>query len=57
MAAAYARAGDIDKATWEADPIRIMYPDFSVERVKRLLPFNDATDRGHFFDGLRRAGR
>lgn len=56
LAAAYALAGAIDDAQWEAEQIMTMDPDFSIDRIEKIFPFRDPADRGHFTEGLRRAG-
>ena len=56
LAAAYAQAGAIDEAEWEADQVLTLNPDFSLQRMEKSLPFKDAKDLRHFTDGLRMAG-
>ena len=56
LAAAYAQAGAIEDAQWEADQIMTMDPDFSMERIEKVFPFKDPADRERFIEGLRKAG-
>ncbi|MGD8674005.1 MAG: tetratricopeptide repeat protein, partial [Thiogranum sp.] len=56
MAAAYAQAGDVESAQWEADQILTMDPNFSLKRIERTLPFKDPADRERVLEGLRKAG-
>ena len=56
LAAAYAQAGEVDEARWEADQVLILNPDFSLQRMEKTLPFKDAEDLQHFIEGLRLAG-
>jgi len=56
LAAAYAQAGAIDDARWEADQILIMDPEFSMARIEKIFPFKDPADRDRFTEGLHKAG-
>jgi adenylate cyclase len=56
LAAAYAQAGKIDEAKWEAEQLLVDDPEFSVGRIERVFPFSDPKDLEHFLDGLRKAG-
>jgi len=56
MAAAYAQAGDVDSAQWEAEQILTMDPNFSLKRIEGTLPFKDPADRDRVLEGLRKAG-
>ncbi|MGD8852811.1 MAG: tetratricopeptide repeat protein [Gammaproteobacteria bacterium] len=55
-AAAYAQAGDMENAQWEADQITTMDPDFSLGRIEGTFPFKDPGDRERILQGLRKAG-
>jgi TolB-like protein/DNA-binding winged helix-turn-helix (wHTH) protein len=56
LAAAYAQAGRMDDADWEAEQVRILNPDFSLPAIAEAFPFKDPGDRDHFVAGLRKAG-
>lgn len=56
LAAAYAQAGDIDEAQWEADQVLTLNPEFSLRHMQQTFPFKHSTDREHFLLGLRKAG-
>ena len=56
LASAYAQAGAIEDAQWEADQIMTMDPDFSMQRIEKIFPFKDPADRKRFIEGLRKAG-
>jgi adenylate cyclase len=56
LAAAYAQAGRVEDATWEAEQVLAVNPDFSVSRISEAFPFKDPADLEHFLDGLHKAG-
>jgi len=56
LAAAYAQAGKIDDAKWEAEQILQMDPEFSYARIQEVFPFKEPADLQRFLDGLRKAG-
>jgi TolB-like protein/DNA-binding winged helix-turn-helix (wHTH) protein len=56
LAAAYAQAGRVEDARWELDQVRLVNPDFSLERIHGIFPFTDPEDLRRFLDGLRLAG-
>lgn len=56
LAAAYAQAGLIEDARWEADQVRTTNPGFSSTRILQAFPFQDARDLEQFAEGLRMAG-
>jgi adenylate cyclase len=56
LAAAYAQAGKIGEAEWQAEQLLIDDPEFTVGRIERVFPFSDPKDLEHFLDGLRKAG-
>jgi TolB-like protein/DNA-binding winged helix-turn-helix (wHTH) protein/tetratricopeptide (TPR) repeat protein len=56
LAAAYAQAGRMEDAGWEAEQVRILNPDFSLAAIAEAFPFKDPGDRDHFVGALRKAG-
>ncbi|MEO3431402.1 winged helix-turn-helix domain-containing protein [Pelagibius sp. CAU 1746] len=56
LAAAYAQAGRMDDAGWEAEQVHILNPDFSLTAISKAFPFKDPVDRDHFVGALRKAG-
>jgi adenylate cyclase len=56
LAAAYAQAGRRDDATWEAEQVLTLNPEFSLQRMQQSFPFQDPADLARFLDGLRMAG-
>ena len=56
LAASYVLAGNQDDAEWEADIIRVLNPDFSVEEIRIGEPFKDPKHLETFLGALRMAG-
>ncbi|MCP4409079.1 MAG: hypothetical protein GY807_15245 [Gammaproteobacteria bacterium] len=56
QAAAYAQAGDIDEAEWEADQVLTLNPEFSLAHMQEAFPFSNPQDLEHFLEELRKAG-
>jgi uncharacterized protein HemY len=56
LAAAYARAGQVDDADWQREEVLISNPEFSLQKIERAFPFKEAKDREHFMGALRKAG-
>lgn len=56
LAAAFAQAGKLDDAQWEAEQVKVLNPQFSISAIEKSYPFKDAADRQRFLDGLRKAG-
>ncbi len=56
LAAAYARAGALDDARWEADQVKAANPGFSLARVSEAFPFRDEADLRRFTEALELAG-
>ncbi len=54
-AAALALAGDVDQAEWEATELRVLNPEFSLQRLAFAFPFKDPTGVG-CLDGRPAAG-
>jgi adenylate cyclase len=56
LAAAYAQAGRREDASWEAEQVLTLNPEFSLQRMQESFPFQDPADLARFLDGLRMAG-
>lgn len=56
LAAAYAGAGRLEEAQWEAQEILALDPTFSIKRVEQAFPIRDPDYRERFVNDLRRAG-
>jgi TolB-like protein/DNA-binding winged helix-turn-helix (wHTH) protein len=56
LAAALARAGQVDEARWEIEQVRTVNPDVSLRRIRAAFPFSDAADLERFVDALQMAG-
>jgi TolB-like protein/Flp pilus assembly protein TadD len=56
LAASYVLAGNQEESEWEADIIRVLNPDFSVEELRIGEPFKDPKHLETFLDALRKAG-
>ena len=48
--------GEIGEAAAYIDELSKLDPDFSVEQMSRVYPFQHAEDRNHYVEGLRKAG-
>jgi adenylate cyclase len=56
LAAAYAGAGRLEEARWEAQEILALDPSFSIARIDQAFPIRDPDYRERFVRDLRRAG-
>lgn len=56
LAAAYANSGDIEEASWQIEQLEISGRTLSLQRLEKVIPFNDPEQRQHFIDGLFKAG-
>jgi adenylate cyclase len=56
LAASYILAGNQEESEWEADIIRVLNPDFSVEEIRIGEPFKDPKHLETFLGALRMAG-
>jgi adenylate cyclase len=56
LAAAYAQAGRMDEAEWEAAEVISLLPDFSLARERERSLYTNAADRDRWIEGLRKAG-
>ena len=56
LAAAYASAGRLEDAQWEAGEILALYPGFSVAAVERIFPIRDPAYLERFVADLRKTG-
>ncbi len=54
--AAYAKAGLIDEAEWEAEELYALNPELTLNDIVQSFPFMDPQHMDHLLDGLRRAG-
>jgi len=54
--AAYAKAGLIDEAEWEAEELYALNPELSLNDIIQSFPFRDPQHMDHLLVGLRRAG-
>jgi adenylate cyclase len=56
LAATYAQLGRLDEARAEGAEVLRIDPDFTIERMKRVMAFKYAKDAEHYFNGLGKAG-
>ena len=57
LAAAYAQAGELERAQEEAAAVLQIQPDYTIQGMaKHFAPFKRHEDAEHLFDGLRKAG-
>ena len=56
LAAAYAAAGRMDDARWQAQEILLLNPEFSVSHIEQVFPIQDPVYRERLLNDLRQAG-
>ena len=56
MAACYAQMGEATAAEARAAEVLRLKPDFSADAYVAKLPYQEADDRAHHREGLRKAG-
>ena len=56
LAATYAKLGRIEDAEWEAQELLGLDPQFSLNRISKVLPFKDPAQLELLLAGLRKAG-
>ena len=56
LVATYSKLGSADNAEWEAAELLALDPDFSVNRMSKVLPFKKSSHLEILLDGLRKAG-
>ena len=56
LAATYAQLGQMDDARRHAKELLRLWPNFSLQRLAKLLPYKSKPDLDHWIDGLRKAG-
>ncbi len=56
LAASYAHLGRMDEATWEAEELLTLDPDFSIRRMEDTVPYKDPLHLERLLDGLRKTG-
>jgi tetratricopeptide (TPR) repeat protein len=56
LAATYAKLGDLDSATWSAEQVRTLDPQFATEEWVQRWPFKNPAHRARLITGLQTAG-
>jgi adenylate cyclase len=56
LASAYAHAGRIEDAQWEAEEILVLLPDFTLTAERERAAYKDTTHLKYYLEGLRKAG-
>jgi adenylate cyclase len=56
LAAAHAQLGQFGEAKTAVAKALCLYPAFTIEKIKRALPYGNVRDAEHLTDGLRKAG-
>ena len=56
LAATYAKLGDLDSATWSAEQVRTLDPEFSPQEWVGRCPFKKPEHRALLISGLKEAG-
>ncbi len=56
LAASYVRAGRMEEGRWQVNEILVADPDFSLRRIRAVVPYKDPTVRDRLFNALRVAG-
>lgn len=56
LASAYAHAGRIEDAQWEAEEILVLLPDFTLTAEREKAAYKDPAHQEYYLEGLRKAG-
>ena len=56
LAATYAQVGRSDDAQWEVDMILTEDPNFRIDQLHQIFPFQNAADKEHFNTALVKLG-
>jgi tetratricopeptide (TPR) repeat protein len=56
LASAYAHAGRIEDAQWEAEEILVLLPDFTLTAEREKAAYKDPAHLEYYLEGLRKAG-
>ena len=56
LAATYAKMGDLDEATWAAEQVRILMPEFTIDDWMQFRPYKKPEHREALVEGLKLAG-
>jgi TolB-like protein/class 3 adenylate cyclase len=56
LASAYAHAGRIDDAQWEAEEVLVLLPDFTLTAEREKAAYKDPAHLEYYLEGLRKAG-
>jgi adenylate cyclase len=56
LASAYAHAGRIEDAEWEAEEVFVLLPDFTLTAEREKAAYKDTAHLEYYLEGLRKAG-
>jgi adenylate cyclase len=56
LAAAYAHAGRIEDAQWEAEEVLVLNPEFTLAGERERALYKDPGHSAYYIEGLRKAG-
>ena len=56
LASAFAHAGRIEDAEWEAEEVLVLRPDFTLAAERERSAYKDPSHLNYHLEGLRKAG-
>ena len=53
---AAAHLGRIDEARAQAERMKTLHPDYTINSLRTAVPYHDSDKMEHYVDGMRKAG-